>query len=70
MNKELLKLKIKALNSLGEAILAAKDVLEAVKGVEDQEKIQCYREHIDKLEELYEECLECCLEACMEPKEE
>jgi len=29
MNKELLKLKIKALNSLGDAILAAKDVLEA-----------------------------------------
>ena len=69
MDKELLKLKIKALNSLGEAIIAAREVLEMAKGKEDQEKVNCYREHIEKLEELYEECLECCLEACMETKE-
>jgi len=61
-NKELLKLRIKALNAVGEALKAIKDVYEASKEKENPETLECLSENLKKMEELYEACVDCCLD--------
>jgi len=63
MKNERRNLKIQTLHAMGEAVKAAQEVLEAerVAGLEG-EKLICYIEHVERMEELYDEWIECCLE--------
>jgi len=60
--KELLQLRIKALNAVGEALKAVKNVYEALKEKGDIEGLECLKENVEKMEELYEACVDCCLD--------